>query len=226
MKGVFTITFDDGSRSQLERGYPVLESLGVPGVLFFVTGRAGRRFAGERLLRAAELRELASAGWEIGSHTVSHPRLAKDGETRLSPEALTSELADSRRWLRDLGFPARSFAYPYGRYNAEVERAAARFYRHIRTTADGLNRISGRNARLGSYNLCDRKVARWKRAIDTAAETGQWAIGVVHHVAATTDEIPPDDEANWIGSEHLAECVEYALGAGLAGHTFEEVHTI
>jgi peptidoglycan/xylan/chitin deacetylase (PgdA/CDA1 family) len=221
--GAFSITFDDGSRSQLERGLPVLEALGVQGVLFFVTGLAGQRFEGERLLTAAGLDELAAAGWEIGSHTVSHRHLVKNGETRLGPQELRAELRDSRRWLREHGFPARSFAYPYGRTNAEVEALASRYYRYVRTTADGLNPICGRNARLGSYNLCGRKVNRWKRAVDAAAASGQWAIGVVHHIAESATGIPPDDDSNWIGADQLTECVRHAHDAGLTACTFEEV---
>ena len=223
MTGAFSITFDDGSRSQLERGLPLLDALGVRGVLFFVTGLAGQRFEGERLITAAELDELAAAGWEIGSHTVSHRHLARNGETRLKPEELRAELRDSRRWLRERGFPACSFAYPYGRTNVEVEAMASRYYRYVRTTADGLNPICARNARLGSYNLCGRKVRRWKRAVDDAAASGQWAIGVVHHIAASAAGIPPDDDSSWIGEEQLTECVRHALDAGLAACTFEEV---
>jgi peptidoglycan/xylan/chitin deacetylase (PgdA/CDA1 family) len=222
--GAFTITFDDGSLSQLEQGYPVLEALDVRGVLFFVTGLAGGSFEGERLLTIAELHELSAAGWEIGSHTVSHPHLARHGETRLEPTALRAELRDSRRWLREHGFDASSFAYPYGRYNDEVERVAGRYYRYVRTTADGLNPISERNVRLGSYNLCGRKVDRWRRAVDAAAASSRWVIGVVHHVAAPAESIPPDDASSWITAGQLEACVRYALDAGLRSCTFEDVH--
>jgi peptidoglycan/xylan/chitin deacetylase (PgdA/CDA1 family) len=222
--GVFSISFDDGSRSQLELGLPVLAGHGVPGVLFFITGLAGQRFEGERLLELRDLHRLAAAGWEIGSHTVSHPRLARRGETRLTPARLQRELSDSRRWLRSRGFEARSFAYPYGRYNAEIERAAASVYRYVRTTADGLNEPCDRARRLGSYNLCGRKLERFKRAVDEAALTGAWLIGVAHHVAPSADRIPSGDASSWIGAEQLSEAIRHALAAGLEPRTFDEVH--
>ena len=224
MRGVFTITFDDGSRSQLELGYPVLASHGVPAVLFFITGLAGRPFEGERLLELGDLRTLEAAGWEIGSHTVSHPHLARHGETRLPRDRLDAELRESRRWLRSHGFEGRSFAYPYGRFNEEVERAAASVYRYVRTTADGLNPPCGSSPRLGSYNLCGRKLERFKRAADEAAATGAWLIGVVHHVAPSADRIPAADESSWIAADQLSEAVDHALAAGLEPHTFNEVH--
>ena len=97
------VTFDDGFRSVREVGLPVLESLGVPATLFVPTALIGRRepFAWPGLdrwahggdrdelrgLRWDEVAELAALGWEIGSHTRTHPRL-----TELDDRALTAEL--------------------------------------------------------------------------------------------------------------------------------------
>lgn len=68
-----------------------------------------------------ELRERASMGVEIGSHTVSHPHL-----TRLEDSELTRELASSKERLEDeLGRPCRFLAYPYGEHDERV-RAATR----------------------------------------------------------------------------------------------------
>jgi peptidoglycan/xylan/chitin deacetylase (PgdA/CDA1 family) len=56
------------------------------------------------------VRALRDAGWDIGSHTLNHPRLA-----RLSPDEAKKELEESRRVLeRELGTPPVSFAHPYG----------------------------------------------------------------------------------------------------------------
>ncbi|MGB9590837.1 MAG: polysaccharide deacetylase family protein, partial [Candidatus Hydrothermia bacterium] len=69
---------------------------------------------------AGELRVLAARGWEIGSHTMSHPDL-----TRLGKEALRAELIDSREKLEDiLGRRVRFIAYPFGRFNEGVKGAA------------------------------------------------------------------------------------------------------
>jgi predicted deacetylase len=221
--GVFTITFDDASLSQLVLGLPVLARHGVPGVVFVPTGLVGGFFRGEPILRLAQLYELEAAGWELGSHTVTHARLAKDGALQVSRDELERELAHSRSWLAEHGFEAMSFAYPYGRYNAEAEEQAARYYRYVRTTADGLNAVCAAHSRLASYNLCQRRVPRFKRAVDEAARRGAWVIGVVHHVAADPARIPLDDEQSWIAAAALEECVEHALAAGLAPATFRDV---
>jgi peptidoglycan/xylan/chitin deacetylase (PgdA/CDA1 family) len=73
-------------------------------------GHAGamrRRFC---LLTADELRALAQAGMSVGSHTMSHPVLA-----RLSDESVWEEMRASREALgRVLGRPVWAIAYPFG----------------------------------------------------------------------------------------------------------------
>jgi peptidoglycan/xylan/chitin deacetylase (PgdA/CDA1 family) len=222
--GAFTITFDDASLSQLELGLPVLARQGVAGVAFVPTGLVGGFFQGEPILTLDQLHHLAAAGWELGSHTVTHAKLTKKGVLHVSRERLEHELSESRSWLADHGFESTAFAYPYGRYNDEVEEQAARHYRYVRTTADGLNPICAAHPRLGSYNLCQRKVRRFKGAVDEAARQGAWVIGVVHHVTSDPAHIPLDDERSWIAAPALEECVEHALAAGLAPATFQDVH--
>ena len=69
-----------------------------------------------------ELRGLADAGWEIGSHTRSHPHL-----TSLDDERLDAELQGSKRRCEDeLDRPCLSIAYPYGDVDSRVSAAAAR----------------------------------------------------------------------------------------------------
>jgi peptidoglycan/xylan/chitin deacetylase (PgdA/CDA1 family) len=69
-----------------------------------------------------QLGQLADGGWEIGSHTRTHPRL-----TRLDDDALERELRDSRAACeRGLGRPCRSLAYPFGDFDERVAAAAAR----------------------------------------------------------------------------------------------------
>jgi peptidoglycan/xylan/chitin deacetylase (PgdA/CDA1 family) len=222
-RGLVTLTFDDASRSQLERGLPVLERSGVKGVLFVPTGLLGTWFEREPLLTLSGVGELAAAGWEVGSHTVSHTRLAKDGRTLVPPSDLEAELRDSRAFLRARGFPAVSLAYPYGRFNGEVEALAGRLYRYVRTTADGLNPIAARNPRVYAFTLNEERIRRWRRAAARAAQGGSWLVGTVHHVARSASEIPPDDRRSWITEAGLEECVTSALDAGLAPRTFRQV---
>lgn len=135
---LFAVTFDDAHASVLERAFPTLATLGVPATVFAVTSFAedGRPLEWPELLESGvsgdpaaraslawpELRRLAEAGWEIGSHTCTHPRL-----TRLDDESLEHELRASREaCARGVGQTCRSIAYPYGDLDARVLEAAAR----------------------------------------------------------------------------------------------------
>ncbi len=70
----------------------------------------------------AQMRDLADSGWEIGSHTCSHPHL-----TQLDADTLDRELIVSRRECeRNLGRPCMTIAYPYGDYDERVTAAAGR----------------------------------------------------------------------------------------------------
>jgi peptidoglycan/xylan/chitin deacetylase (PgdA/CDA1 family) len=130
------VTFDDGMRSVLERARPVLDALGLPATVFVPTELVGSseplRWRGiERWLDGphrdellpltwAELGELRAAGWEIGSHTQTHPRLVETGD-----EVLAAELSGSRQRLEaQLGEPCRSLAYPFGEVDARLVEAA------------------------------------------------------------------------------------------------------
>jgi peptidoglycan/xylan/chitin deacetylase (PgdA/CDA1 family) len=130
------VTFDDAHRSVLEVAAPLLDRLGLPATVFVPTDYpdSGRPMAwegydpwlGSRWERELdclgweELRGLAAKGWEIGSHTKSHPRLP-----RLDQAGIDAELVDSRKTCEEnIGLPCASVAYPYGDYDDRVLRAA------------------------------------------------------------------------------------------------------
>ena len=107
------LSFDDGYASQLRSALPALQRAGWPAVLNLTLSNL------PKLAGASGVRRMVRAGWEIGSHTLSHPDL-----TTLADAALRRELRDSRARIRRLfGQPASFFCYPSGRYDARVVRA-------------------------------------------------------------------------------------------------------
>lgn len=129
------VTFDDGLRSVIRLAHPVLRELGVPATVFtptaFVDGERPFAWPGmehwlgtehERELEGMswdELAQLRDAGWEIGSHSASHARLAG-----LDDAALAAELRDSRRAVEERLGTCRSIAYPYSEVDERVVAAA------------------------------------------------------------------------------------------------------
>jgi peptidoglycan/xylan/chitin deacetylase (PgdA/CDA1 family) len=115
---LLAVTFDDGERNVLEHAFAVLSELGIPGTVFVPVGV----MAGPEQLDWDELACLAAAGWEIGSHSLTHPRL-----TQLEDDALDRELRSSRETIENmLESSCRSIAYPYGASDERVLAAAAR----------------------------------------------------------------------------------------------------
>lgn len=149
------VTFDDGEHSVIEHGFPVLSALGVPGTVFVVASLVGSPGS----LSWHDLETLAEAGWEVGSHSVTHPRL-----TELGDAALDEELSRSRAVIEEmLGRPCRSIAYPYGVTDKRVEAAAARAGFTAGCTTDGTLRTNVLSwPRVGVDGLDGRLLLRLK----------------------------------------------------------------
>jgi peptidoglycan/xylan/chitin deacetylase (PgdA/CDA1 family) len=131
-KKPIVISFDDGYLSHYTHAKPVLRKLGWPGVLFLET-----KSIGPGGLTEHQIRSLMHAGWEIDSHTLTHPDL-----TTLDDAALRRELGDSRAELQErFKVKADFFAYPAGRYDDRVEAATkAAGYTAAVTTDEGVAR--------------------------------------------------------------------------------------
>ena len=110
------ITFDDGYACTRTRALPVLLRHRSGATVFIDTARLN---SGGDALRDTDVRALAQAGIEIGSHTVTHPNLPE-----LDDAAIRMEVTDSRTRLIELsGQPVAGFAPPFGRYDTRVTRA-------------------------------------------------------------------------------------------------------
>jgi peptidoglycan/xylan/chitin deacetylase (PgdA/CDA1 family) len=123
-RGLVGITFDDGYASVLESALPELKRRDFGATVFILSERLGGTNdwdAGPTwpLLGADEVRTLAAAGIEIGSHGSTHVRLAG-----APAEQLASEVHASRLKLAALvGTEIRGFAYPYGSFDGAARRA-------------------------------------------------------------------------------------------------------
>jgi peptidoglycan/xylan/chitin deacetylase (PgdA/CDA1 family) len=119
------LTFDDAYKSFYEIAFPILCQHGFPATVFAVTAEVGGASRWDKgseaeLMDWPQLREVHRAGIEIGSHTVSHPRL-----TQIPIDIAKREIEDSRDALeQELGAAVASFAYPYGDWNPLVARLA------------------------------------------------------------------------------------------------------
>lgn len=107
------LSFDDGWEDQFTYAFPVLRKYGFTATFFIVTNYVGRR----DFLSWNQIRNLASAGMTIGSHSCTHPFLSRI----VDHSVLESEISGCKRTIElHLGKPIEEFAYPYGAFNQSV----------------------------------------------------------------------------------------------------------
>jgi peptidoglycan/xylan/chitin deacetylase (PgdA/CDA1 family) len=113
------LTFDDGNADTFDLAYPILDSMDLRGVAYVVANRTGA----EGFMSETDLQALSAAGWEIGSHSMSHVDLTQGGPTLWRQEILASRL-DLEAVL---GVPVLSFAYPFGMSTPEIIAKVAEY---------------------------------------------------------------------------------------------------
>jgi peptidoglycan/xylan/chitin deacetylase (PgdA/CDA1 family) len=116
------LTFDDGFEDFYSVAAPHLTGRKLPATVFIIIDRACGRLVpdGESFLSWNQIRELAAAGIDIGSHSCSHVALPE-----LSPADAKKELADSHRILSNtLGRSQISLSYPFGKASEPISRTA------------------------------------------------------------------------------------------------------
>jgi peptidoglycan/xylan/chitin deacetylase (PgdA/CDA1 family) len=106
------LSFDDGYPGDWLYALPILRAKHFPGVLNLQIGN----------IVPLRVRELLRAGWQLASHTFTHPDLTTVGQAQLR-----REVGSSRLWLeRTFGVRVDVFCYPYGHYDARVVEAVRR----------------------------------------------------------------------------------------------------
>lgn len=128
------LTFDDGFRDNYETVLPLLREYGFPAFVFALPPLldSGGTFEWpemvDDLAQHAKtmcsvtwpmLEEMREGGFEVGSHTLSHPHLP-----RLVGEELREELWQSRLAIKERLGSCDTIAYPFGEWSPEVATAA------------------------------------------------------------------------------------------------------
>jgi peptidoglycan/xylan/chitin deacetylase (PgdA/CDA1 family) len=100
------ITFDDGYLDVYQNAFPIMKEMGFNGAFYIYVDHLQQR----NFVNAEQLKEMVAAGWEIGSHSMTHIDLTShhsDAEY---------EMLQSRRTLQEVtGEEINTFAYAYGK---------------------------------------------------------------------------------------------------------------
>lgn len=125
------LTFDDGYEDNYKIALPLLKKYGMKATIFAAAGLVGNYNDWDRDKRKRqfrhmgwdELREWSHQGMEVGSHTMSHPRLSKI----TSEQNLEKEIFGSKKILEEkLQQSIHSFGYPYGDFDERVKKMVQR----------------------------------------------------------------------------------------------------
>jgi len=184
---VASLTFDDGQVGQYQNAAPVLAAAGLHGTFYIISDALGW---GGSSMSAAQVRQLAAEGDEIGDHTRDHSTL-----TSLTAAQVDAEFADSVSALRtQAGVTPTTCAYPSGATDATVESIAAKYFRACRGTGGGTNGAGADAFNLRVYYVqTSTTAADVRAAADAARASGTWIIFVYHGVGAigSSDDVSP-----------------------------------
>lgn len=103
------LTFDDGYTSFFTQAWPIMQEYGFTGTVYVCTSFFDR----SNYLTIDQIKQLAAAGIEIGSHTRNHISLKEAGYDQQVKEIMVSKQVLEE----NLGIPCLSFCYPTGTYS-------------------------------------------------------------------------------------------------------------
>ena len=196
-KGAFLLTFDDGFLGLHEHAFPILEQLAFPAVVFLVSALTGKRDewcrasnpsgAAYPLLDRHHILEMSAHGFDFQSHTRHHADLPT-----LDDGCLADELGGSKAELEDLlGKPVDHLAYPFGRYDERVLRAAcAAGYRAAFSVQPGFNRQDIDRFRIRRLDVFGTNTpAMLRRKLHFGSNDGSWRQTIRYYRARLTSRL-------------------------------------
>ena len=201
---IVTFVFDDGNETDYLVARDIFRSRGEVACTAVVTNWVNTK----NYLSVSQLDELRKDGWEILSHTVSHPNLRD-----LSGSQIETELSQSKAALENWGLPVRNLVYPYNGNNEMVKKIAEKYYRSARSGHKMLNSPDLDRYDLKSFSSelsTRRKISGIKSQIDRAYSEKKWLI-LYHHLIDA--KIKTSDKSGaFIPEERLSFMLSGATG--------------
>jgi peptidoglycan/xylan/chitin deacetylase (PgdA/CDA1 family) len=163
IRNCFVISFDDGYEGVLIDAAQTMKEHGFTAIEFLVANRLGQRNEWdlgsdntmERLMDRTQVQQWLSLGFEIGAHTLTHPRLSTIAQIEAK-----NEIEGSKKKLEDLfGVHVKHFAYPWGDYNdAVVDLVREAGFETACTGDPGVVYYGVDPFRLGRFNTDERSL--------------------------------------------------------------------
>jgi peptidoglycan/xylan/chitin deacetylase (PgdA/CDA1 family) len=233
-KAMVSVTFDDGWINQYTNAAPYMQTKGLIGTFYIISGASvtAHDDASNLYMNSTQVKDLYTKGNEIGSHSVNHCDLANSGAVDAAnttancpvplPDAnVLSEMSNSKTALQNLtGSPVTDFAYPYGAYNAHtISVGQSLGYLSQRSVNPGYNTKDGLDAtQLKMYEVDNTtttaEVEGW---MNEAVAQHTWLILCYHEVADTPAD--PGDLQYSIPVKNFQDQMDFLANLKTAGST-------
>ena len=183
VKGMVTLTFDDGGKEVYDLAIPLLTKYGFKSTQYIAT-----RYLGfPAYITPNQLLVIDELDHEIGAHTHSHTNL-----TVLTMDEARAEIEQSQEVLSNLGIEdVNSFAYPFGAYNDDIKSLVAELgFTSARSTDGGFNT----NENFDTYALKrinmgpEITLAETISRVEEAVAEEKWLVLAFHHINDTGEE--------------------------------------
>jgi len=112
------ISFDDGYETVYQNAFPIMKEMGFTGIMYLV----GTYVGANGYMDASQVKEMTTVGWEVGSHSMTHPHLPT------VEDQIGYEAGHSKTFLESkIGVNVETFAYPYGEIDEFVVGKVAEY---------------------------------------------------------------------------------------------------
>jgi hypothetical protein len=197
---LITFVFDDGNDTDYMVAREIFAAHGAVACSAITTDWIGS----SDQLTVDQIRGLRDSGWEIMSHTTSHPNLRS-----LTPAQLEDEFSRSKAALEGLGVQVNNIVYPYNKNNELVRQIARKYYRSGRGGTHAENTAATDPYYLKSHPI-RHDIARMKNFIDRAYVERSWIIFYHHQIDIKVDLA--DRRGSFIPGEKLRFSPSEAIG--------------
>lgn len=175
-RALVSLTFDDGYDNEYTQALPLLKKYGYNSTQFIITSLINTT----GYMTSAQVKNFATAGSEMASHTVTHNNMLTETKAQYDNE-LTQSKATLQNWT---GVPVTDLAFPNGLYNQAIVNDTKLSYSASRGVEDGLNgkdNFNGYDVKVQNvYNTTTTaQVADW---VAQAQSTKTWLVLVYHSI--------------------------------------------
>ena len=214
--GYLTYSFDDGEIQTYTNAYPILAAHGQVGTANPILDRTLSGYSW--CMTVQQLLELEAAGWEICSHSVTHPSmiylpLTYADETSGAPNSAERELEMSKIGFIDLGLNVQNFVVPGSAWNDDLATLSASYYNSAASGGKSGNTLPLENR----WWIRRRNVATSDSVNDITAliekeiNDNKWLILIFHNICEKEDcgyepwsETKLDELATWVEDQGIS----------------------